>query len=213
MRKPYLALLALPGFFFTLMTTEYKPTIQISFQYTTHWIPYLFGGTVIALHLLSRREHGVVLRRAALGALCFTLLSHSYIFGAILQRDTFVGGFARIQFAMTEREKERHAELMSMVALIPPDASVAATDNDVPHMSARRTVFTLRMHHGDADYLLINRQSTNFGRTRENIRKAFDTNNYGLVARGPKWYFLFKRGYTSPETEAARAAIGFPIKK
>ncbi|HKU39802.1 MAG TPA: DUF2079 domain-containing protein, partial [Polyangiales bacterium] len=78
LRLPALWLLAIPGFVVTLMTTGYAPTTSISFQYTTHWIPFLFAATVIAL---ERRKP----MSASLIALCFGVFVHSYVFGAILQ--------------------------------------------------------------------------------------------------------------------------------
>ncbi|HEU4535074.1 MAG TPA: DUF2079 domain-containing protein, partial [Polyangiaceae bacterium] len=104
LRRAALLGLALPGFFFTLMTTEYAPTVSISFQYTTHWIPYLMLAVVLALRALTA-DGGRRRRRAALAAALFGTVSHSYIFGALLQHENFVGGFQRIVFRSTEAER------------------------------------------------------------------------------------------------------------
>ena len=49
LRKVAFVLLLIPNCFFTLMTTTYWPTISIAFQYTAHWIPFLFLATILSL--------------------------------------------------------------------------------------------------------------------------------------------------------------------
>jgi uncharacterized membrane protein len=207
LRRWTVALLLAPGFFFTLMTTGYAPTISIAFHYTAHWIPYLFLGVVLVLRCLSSDPSGNVRRRAALCAMTLALVSHSYIFGAVLQQDTFTGGFSKIQFRMTESEKKRFHELKRLGSLIPREASLAATEHEIPHLAARVDAYALRDHHGDADYLLINKQQISFGNTRRTIQSALKKKEYGLLASGDVFY-LFKKGHSSPETEAALAALG-----
>jgi uncharacterized membrane protein len=206
-RRLPLALLAIPGFFFTLMTTEYGPTVSISFQYTTHWIPYLFAASILSLRLMTLDEGGVLKRRAALGAMCLALTSQSYGFGALLSPSSFVGGFSRIEFRYPEADQKRYAELKSLIALIPQSAAVAATEHVCPHISTRMTAYTLTGHHGDADYLLIQREHIGTGNTRSVVKDAFSRNPYGLVGQTRDFY-LFKRDHESPDTGAARSALG-----
>ncbi|MCU0656290.1 MAG: DUF2079 domain-containing protein [Polyangiaceae bacterium] len=207
LRRWSVAILASSGFFFTLMTTGYAPTISIAFHYTAHWIPYLFLGLVLILRTLSSEPLGKARRRAALGALALATLSHSYIFGAVLQRSTFTGGFAKIEFHITDAEKRRYQELRRLGAMVPREASLAATERESPHVAARLDAYALRDHHGEADYLLINKQQLSFGNTRRTIQDAFKVANYGLLASGDVFY-LFKKNHSSPETEGARAALG-----
>ncbi|HEU4413090.1 MAG TPA: DUF2079 domain-containing protein [Polyangiaceae bacterium] len=209
-RRVALLAVASSGALFTLLTTNYAPTLSISFQYTTHWIPYLFGVTVLNLRALGRAA-GPVGQRAALGALAFAALSHSYVFGAILQRNVFVGGFGHIRFSMTSAERQRYRDFRELVANIPGDASVAATDRECPHVTARRTAYTLRDHHGDADYLLVAKETISYGGTRKNIEEAVSRNPYRLVgAKGG--FFLFGRGEPTPETAPALAELGVKPK-
>ncbi len=195
------------GFFFTLMTTKYSYTLSIAFQYTSHWIPYLFGACVLALAWLGRADSGVVKRRAALMAMVLGVTLHSLVFGAILQRSNFVGGFSKIPFAITPAERARYSDLRQLVAMIPPEASVAATDSATPHISNRVMAFALREDHGDADYILIRKQLMDFLKTRKNVRAALEGHRYGLLAQRGDFYLL-KRGHDSPNTEAALRALG-----
>ncbi len=206
LRRPALLLLLIPGAFFTILTTGYEPTISIAFQYTAHWIPYLFAASVLGLRSLS--QISVTHRRAALGALGLGIASHSYVFGAVLQHHTFEGGFAKIQFSYSQEERQQYADLRRLLALIPPKASVAATDSLVPHVSARSLIFALRGQHGDAQYLLIDRRQLTFCDTTKTLDAAFARNKYGLVETAGKNFFLFEKGVESPGTAAAMRELG-----
>lgn len=206
-RRLALVPLLLPGAFFTLLTTAYWPTVSIAFQYTTHWIPYLFLGTVLSLSLLGRGEGGRVRQRAAVGTLGVALLSHSYNFGAILQRESFVGGFGQINFQHTPEQSERYAQLRELIRQIPPDASVAATENLNPHISARREAYTFRYELPVVDYILVSSQEVS-GDTRRLLRDLTRKATYQLAGRSRHEFYLFKRGATTPETEAALRKLG-----
>jgi uncharacterized membrane protein len=206
-RNQALLLLAVPGFFFTLMTTGYAPTLSIAFQYTTHWVPYLFASSVLALYLLSRGEGGVLRRRAALGAMLLGVLSHSYIFGFLFHQKNFTAGFQRPDFSYTSADHKRYVEFRRLVSQIPRTAVVAATESEIPQLSNRRTAYTLRDHHGDAEYLVIAKNRLSFGNTKNTVRDAFSRNQYGLLGKTDHFY-LFKIGHLSQDTEAALADLG-----
>ncbi len=144
LRKPAFVLLLIPGAFFTLLTTAYWPTLSIAFQYTAHWIPYLFLTVVLSLWLFKFEADGKAKFHAALITLVFAVLSQSYNFGSILQREGFVGGFSRVQFTMSDAELKRYQAMMQAIALIPKDASVAAGEYMNPHISARKDAYVFR---------------------------------------------------------------------
>ncbi|NUQ79147.1 MAG: DUF2079 domain-containing protein, partial [Polyangiaceae bacterium] len=206
-----LAMLLLPGFVFTLMTSDYAPTVSIAFQYTTHWIPYLFLAIVLAMVLIGREAKGAVARPAMLATLLLCVMSHSYNFGAVLERTNFIGGFSRIQFKITPQELERYKHLKELVAMIPQEAQVAATDQELPHVSARRVTYHIHGPIGAAEYMLINKSHIN-GKSRGPISKLLPEKQWGLVARRGTELFLFKKGHVSPETAEAKRALGFPEK-
>ncbi|HLM74208.1 MAG TPA: DUF2079 domain-containing protein, partial [Polyangiaceae bacterium] len=160
-RRLPLVLLLLPGFFFTLMTTEYAPTVSIAFQYTTHWIPYLFLGIVLALVLMEREPKGALAKRAALATMALCVISHSYNFGAVLERTNFIGGFSRIQFKATPEELDRYKNLKELAAMIPQSAQVAATDQELPHVSTRRVTYHIHGSIGAAEYILVGKSHIN----------------------------------------------------
>jgi uncharacterized membrane protein len=204
-RHPALWVLMLPGFFVTLMTTGYAPTTSITFQYVTHWVPFLFGAAVIALRLRGERL-GPAAAKASVVALCFGVLCHSYVFGSIFQHNTFVGGFSKVQFEMSKEERQRYKDLLEIAAKIPKNASVAATELEIPHVSTRLDAYTLKVTAGEADYLLIARSHFDDD-ARKRVREAAVDADYGLVAKKDDFYLL-KRNFTSPETPAALSALG-----
>jgi uncharacterized membrane protein len=203
LRRPALALLAMPGFFFTLMTTNYAPTLSIAFQYTTHWIPYVFLATILSLKLL--RDHAGPARQwGALIALALGVASHSTMYGAVVQHESFVGGFSKIVFHESAEDRKRYAAFNKLIAKIPRDASIAASEREVPHVAARLNVYTLNYAHGDADFLLIRRPAAN----RSVIAEAFRRNKYGLLARVDKTFYLFKKNHAAAETAKAKRELG-----
>lgn len=205
-RRAALIPLLLPGAFFTLLTTAYWPTVSIAFQYTTHWIPYLFLAAVIALSLLHRGEGGRIRQRAAVGTLALALLSHSYNFGAVLQHESFIGGFGQIDFSHSPEQAKRYQDLMSLVRLIPPSASVAATEYVNPHISARKDAYTFRYELPVVDRILVSSNEI-VGDNRKLLRSLMNKASYRLVTRAHEFY-LFERGESSPETEKAMHKLG-----
>lgn len=207
MRRFALLILAIPGFAFSLLTTGYPPTLSIAFQYTCHSIPYIFAASVLMLRVLTRAEGGTIRRRAALGALVLAATSHSYVFGAVLQHETFVGGFGKIEFTMTDAERQRYRQVLAMDAKIPREASVAASENLVAHVAARKDVYTLKDGVPvDVDYVFLHGPSVSMDASRTALGTMFSRENYGLLSKGNDLY-LFKRGHDSPETKAALTAL------
>jgi uncharacterized membrane protein len=206
-RRPAFLLLFLPGTFLTLMTTGYWPTISIAFQYTSNWIPFLFGTSVLSLGLLGQGPQGKQRVAAAMGALCVAMLSHSYNFGAILQHESFTGGFGRVSFELDETARKRYASLMQVVSHIPQTASVAATEYMNPHVSTRREAYVFRYNVGPVDYIFLS-ESEMTGDLRRTLSEKFSKEKYGLVAKADKEFFLFKRGFQAPETAAACRQLG-----
>ncbi len=212
-RRWVLLFLAAPGFAFSLLTTGYAPTLSIAFQYTCHAIPYIFAASVLMLRVMQGGAEGSIRRRAVLGAIVLGVASHSYVFGAILQHETFVGGFAKVEFTMTPEEQARYRTIKKMADSIPREASVAASENEVPHVAARLDAFTLKDGPSvDVDYVLLNINQIPAGNTRTAVNQMFARAHYGLVMQGQGLY-LFKRGHHSEETRAALKTLGLKVPK
>jgi len=213
LRRPLLTLLAAPGFFFTLLTTNYQPTISIRFQYTTHWIPWVFGTSIVALKLLELNT-GKVRRQAAFATVIVGIFVHSFVFGSILQHNTFVGGFQKLAYAMSPEEVARYNKLLQLVARIPKTASVGATETEAPHVSNRLDAYALRISNGPpkgppAEYMLV-RHGMLGSDERRNFVEALTKASYGLLDSGNELY-LFKQGHHSSETKSALRRLGVSL--
>lgn len=210
LRNPAQLLLMLPGFFVTLMTTGYAPTVSIAFQYTTTWVPFLFGAVALSLRTRTR-ELGVRAQRASAAALCVGVLVHSYVFGAILQHDTFVGGFSRVFFRLTPGEEKRYADMRALIARIPPNVSVAATETVIPHVSSRLDAYTLKITAGEADYMLLFRHHLDSD-AKSRVKEALKAHPYGLVEKRGDFY-LFAKDVQSKDTDRTLKNLGLAVKR
>lgn len=196
-RRPIGYFLSLPGFFFTLLSTDYLPLVQISFQYTAHWSAFLFIALVANLASLRRASfrgdaQGVFRYRAALAAIALSTVVTSYQYGAILQQNTARGGFGPYKFTSTEEDRQKYADLMSLVAKVPPMAKIVSAENIVPHVSSRPDSYTLRVGIFDAEYLLFS--TPVWGEELGNVNKALN-GDFGVVEiKGS--FVLAKRGYS-----------------
>lgn len=194
MRRTYLWWLLVPGAFFTILTTGYKPTVSPSFQYVGHWIPYLFIATGLALWSIGKKE-GKIRQASVTLALVVATLAASYNWGAIIQRNHIVSGWGKINLApLTDKEIDKLAQLRELIALIPKDASVGASETEVPHLSNRVTTYTLRYAYESPDYILYRVGTGKFG--SKQAKKELKAKRYVRVdSRGP--FVLLKR--TNPE--------------
>ncbi len=113
-------------------------------------------------------------------------------FGAIFQPHRFRGGFRKVKFERSNEDVKRHDNLYEIIAMIPPDASVAAMETEAPHISSRDQIDTLRFSHHHADCLLINTKEVRPHLNRHKAVKALRTKRNGFVdAHGD--FTLWKR--------------------
>jgi hypothetical protein len=83
--------------------------------------------------------------------------------------------------APTPAERQKHRDIVALHAMIPPDASVAMSEAEMPHVS-RAVMRTLR-DTTDADYLLYGTSSGYGGATR--AEAALASGEFELIAERP----------------------------
>ncbi len=210
LRRPLNWLLLAPAFVLTLLAQlKNGPAValvSISFQYTAQWTPYVFVGTILALAHLGRPLHlgdrlGPSRRFAALAALAFASLAVSYQFGAILQQNTARAGFDDFVFGTTEEDLARRTARQALIAQIPADARVSASERELPHVANRALAYTLRSGIYDADYILF---AFGLSWTRPDdmapVKQVLTDKSFGVVdIRQP--FVLLRRG-APPERNA-----------
>jgi len=194
-RRWYLWAAFIPGTILTLLATDYKPLTMYTFQYVMHWTPYLFLATALALSAVARRvDFGLLRMRAAAGGMLLAATALSYNLGAFTAHTgTVKGGYFAVEFEFSDAERERYRALRELIAMIPDDASVSATEIAGPHVSSRKLMYAMRAGTQNADYLLIESHKLKLGRTRESLRGALESGQYGILARRAD-FGLFKRG-------------------
>ena len=128
-----------------------------------------------------------------------------YQLGPVFQPNTSWAGFLPLRVDITHADRARHDDLYALIAQIPADASVAASEMLVAQVSSRKNAYTLEHGHFDADYLLSRVPPRPHDRDR--LVAALRTGAYGLVAeRGD--FMLFRRGAPAATAEAFLRRIG-----
>jgi uncharacterized membrane protein len=199
LRRPYLWAAALPGLFFTLMVTDRPPMIETGFQYTFLWVPYVVMASALGLHAIAGADpRGWPRKAAALTALLCVAVACSVNLGAVLGGESVVGGFGEKRLGpLNELERARLGRLQRLIADIPPDASVAATELEGPHVSTRLVMYSLKYTFGDhPDYVLVGTISIRY--ELEHLIAALQLREYGVV-KSVGEFTLLKRG-ADPKT-------------
>jgi uncharacterized membrane protein len=195
LRRGYLAVSLIHGSLLTLLTTRYWPTIDIGFQYSANFIPYIFPAAALALERYGDSPEGTVRRRAALAAVVTGTVLCGVFWGAIPPRKLFKGGFDALPMtAATQVDRVKHKDLQELHAMVPPDAKLAVSEHEMPHIS-RLHMLSLR-DTADADYLLYAPGSGFFGST--NADRALAKGDFEKIAERPGLVLLRKKGLQPP---------------
>jgi uncharacterized membrane protein len=186
--------LFLPGFFFTLLSTEYGATVSMHFQYVAHWIAFLFPGTVLALARLQRRWGGPRRIASPLLLLTFGTILLSYQRGAVFQHNTSYGGPLYFTFGRDALGEQRRAAVRALLRDLPADAKVSASGFLVPQLSSRADAYSLPGTIDDAEYLAFPSVSADYiGNEQTTVERLLATKQFGIVAVHPP-FALAKRG-------------------
>lgn len=204
-------ILLVPAAIFTLLSTGYKPTIQTYFQYTSNWTAYLFFAAAVTMGSWRVLRDGNVRIAAALSAMLVTGTAMSYHHGAIFQHNTFRGGFRKVEFTMSDSDRARLADLYALIARIPTEASVAATETEAPHVCNRADCFTMRFGYDDADYLLVSVDEARRGKSHDQMKKALSTGEYGFVASEGD-FALFAKGHPRDNIREGSRLLGISLR-
>jgi uncharacterized membrane protein len=155
LRRPITALLLLPGCFFTILTTDYAPTVEIFFHYGGAFVAYVFAGSAIALASVGAGPDGLVRRRAAAATLALGTLIATAAWGAFPPRHPLRSSYGWIDCRPpTPEERQRADDINALARIVPKDAIVAVSDREAPHLSNRRECWSLAGGFQGSDYIL-----------------------------------------------------------
>jgi uncharacterized membrane protein len=214
-RRPIGFVFCLPGLMMTLLASR-AALYDIGFQYTTHWALEMFLASIVILTVVKEPtevgdEHGETRVRSWLLALALAMAATSYQHGAILQHNTARGGFSAFRFDRTDKDIERYEQLVSLRALIPPEARVAGTERTLPHVSNRPDAYTIRTAGiQDADFVLF--QSDIGGVDLERVHPLLDDGTFGVVEIAGS-FILAKRGHSTERNAEALKRLRKPRKR
>jgi uncharacterized membrane protein len=193
-RHPSWKFLFLPGFFFTLLSTEYGATVSMHFQYVAHWIAFLFPGAVLALASLRRRSGSSGRIASPLLLLAFTTVLLSYQRGAVFQHNTSYGGPLYFTFGLDAQGEQRREAVRALKRDLPANAKVSASGFLVPQLSSRADAYSLPHTIDDAEYLAFPSVSADYiGNEQAAVKRLLMTGEFGIVAVHPP-FALAKRG-------------------
>ena len=194
-RRSWLVVSIIPGAIFTLLTTDYNPTIDIGFQYSGHFPGYIFPAAALAIASYGPEGIGLVRRRAALFALITGTVICGVFWGAIPPRDMIHGGFNMLPMrAPTAQERQKHKDLVELHNMIPKDASVAMSEAEMTHVS--RDVMRGLRDTNDADYILYGIHSGYAG--AHNAERALASGEYEKIAERPGLALLKRKAKKAP---------------
>jgi uncharacterized membrane protein len=200
-RRWYLWAAFIPGALLTLLITNYDPPVMFSFHYVMHWAPLLFMAAVLALKALGDSATGgsAARRHAATISFAAASLVLTFNYGAFAMRDgSFKGGFHKVEFGISDAERQRYQNMKTLAAMIPDDASVAATEKVGPHVSARLLMYTMRHGPQGAEWILASSKELKLSRTKPKLFEVVKNGSYGVVKRIDD-FALLKRGYDTAE--------------
>ena len=156
LRRPVLALLLVPGCFFTLLTTDYAPTVEIFFHYSPVFVPYAFAGATLALAHIGAAPDGKVRLHAAAATLAVATLLATTAWGAFPPRRTLRSSYGWFDFGSpTAEQRQRRQDVDDLNAMVPKTAILAVSDREAPHVSNRYECWSLSAGFQGADYVLF----------------------------------------------------------
>ena len=120
LRRRYLLLSLVPGAFFTLLTTNYPPTTDIAYQYSAHFVAYIFPAAALALAAIRKQPDGVAAQRAAVATLIMATIICTAHWGAIPPRRNFRSSYGVVNFSPpTEQQKRWGKDVQDLIASVP----------------------------------------------------------------------------------------------
>jgi uncharacterized membrane protein len=210
-RRPIWLILAIPGFFFTVLSTRYSPLISINFQYSAHWIAFFFPGVAIALDWMSQRAASRTLavraRRTALATMVAMSLPISYQYGAIFQQTNSYGGPIKYVFGVNAEGQRRHDAAERLRRHLPPLAKVTASGFTTPYLSNRPDAYNMTISATqDSDYIFFPSVAAEFiGDEKKIVTEVLRNKDYGVVAIEPP-FALAKKGHATDLNERVMRA-------
>lgn len=185
----------LPGLVVVGLALSTSAIVEFKFHYMSHFIPYLFIASAIALAV-----ERPVARCATTLSLIVASLVLTLQFGAFARRP-YPASFRDVRFSWSAYDEQRLADLHEIIQKIPDDAKVAASEYEGPHVARRRVLRALKTGIGQADHILWGPEGLH--RTgAESIQKVLEDHSFGVVATVGE-FMLLKQGAPTKQNRRA----------
>jgi uncharacterized membrane protein len=187
LRRRFLWLGLVPLVPFAVITTGYNPPLALCFQFVMLYVPYLFASAAVAMAGLRNGVGGRVRLAGIVAGLVTATFLTTRVWGAMPPGEQAGGGFRVIPqlTSLTALERQKARDLSQLAAKVPREASLATTDAELPHVSARVDCLALRNGYegaaGPADYILYAED----GVGAEYARAAMTSGAYEVVESRP----------------------------
>lgn len=209
LRRPWMAVALIHGSILTLLTTGDPPMIEITFQYSANFMPYIFAASAHYLGSLPTDAKGSARRWSGMFAVALGTVLCGVHWGAIPPRETIRGGFVEMSMLPPLRgDLKKHDDLQALHAMVPQDAWLAVSEQEMPHLS-RLNMLSLR-DTTNADYLLYGVGSGGFG--GDNGERALAAGEFEVLAERPGLKLLKRRAVqANPATVQAKSPEPVPV--
>ncbi|MBN2527153.1 MAG: DUF2079 domain-containing protein [Deltaproteobacteria bacterium] len=146
---------------------------DISYQYATFLYPFFFAMTPAILKSLPNAQwlaqfnlnSSRFIGAAIVAILCATVCM-SYNFGAFHENQDFKAGHTRLVRSQETRQRNRFETVEKLKSLVPPDATVSASESIGPHFAIRETIFQFKRQR-KTDYYLVFKNDVRKGKLKK----------------------------------------------
>lgn len=185
------------GFIFIFLASR-TAVFSSHFQYSAVFLPVAIALAPVGLRRLrDARPMDTSLTATIMGCVLVASLLVSWKHGAIVENDSFRGGFGRVARSLNESTQKRYDSLVELIGRIEPDASVSVSDRLGPHVSNRAEVYQLNQDI-DTDYVLIDSADLK-GHNKTSLQNREEAGKLELIERKGSWRLY--RAVVPPDTE------------
>jgi len=197
----------IPGTVYSLMETQYHALVDIHFQYSPHFLAFVFPAMVFVLEKQSEHRTLDAKRVGALGAIVLGTLLCSYQYGPMFQQNNSRGGPMPYKFGWDSEGMARYKAITALKEVLPADATVAASAFTVTQISSRANGYSLSISLYDADWILAPTARSEFlSEERTRTVQALTSGAFGVVAVHPP-FFLARKGYSTEKNASILGSI------
>ena len=131
---------------------------KIHYQYVWYNIPFIFIGLIYFVRDMQVNRGYIIGQNkviAFLFAALFATFVYSWQYGAVLNRDRFVGGYTEVNFDFSLQDQNRLIVFDKMIEKIPLEATITADTNLACHLGMHENLKVFAMDHRESEYLVL----------------------------------------------------------